>query len=234
MTGPLDELRALSALFAPRPEAPAVFILSPDTLAHARARLGDVAAPSGEARLAGVAVHVDPEVPPGRTYVVERRDERWYWYTLRRAQELRAGTGPLRALEVAVKMRETGAPYPTDDPTGPPPGASSTSVAFFEWQARFMPVILLARIEDTPLEPADLAHAAAALEGAEVASDFAARILLPLLRHERGFVREGAAWGLRGHLDHPGVRDAIQAARAAEPYESVRAAFDEVLDEEVP
>lgn len=113
--------------------------------------------------------------------------------------------------------------------TPPPAGATVTSLDYFEWQAQHEPDVLLARVTGE-LKGADLANAAMA--AGEGISDSArvVPVLLPLLAHERGFVREATAYGLQPHLDYPGVLSALTAARDAEQWASVRAGFDEVLD----
>ena len=54
--------------------------------------------------------------------------------------------------------------------------------------------------------------------------------LLPLLRHDRPYVREGAIYGLASHRAEPGVTDALREVADGDASEAIRQIAAEALD----
>jgi hypothetical protein len=54
--------------------------------------------------------------------------------------------------------------------------------------------------------------------------------LLKLLNHSESLVREGAVYGLEGHLEYPGVIESLVKISTEDPREGVRLAASEALD----
>lgn len=80
---------------------------------------------------------------------------------------------------------------------------------------------LLAQVESGALTPPRLTFAAESLgEHPDKARALAA--LLPLLKHEKAYVREGALLGLAA-LATPAARDAVQAVELGDASETLRA-----------
>lgn len=81
------------------------------------------------------------------------------------------------------------------------------------------------------MKPTLLTFAAAHL-GTYAAADVAVPALLPLLDHPKSYVREGAVYGLCGHMNADArVRPALLALLHHDPSEGVRTATQEVLEE---
>lgn len=99
--------------------------------------------------------------------------------------------------------------------------------ATFARMAVEAPDALLAWIDEGDMRPADLTFAAEAAGRIED-SEAVRRSLVRLLDHVDAIVREGAIYGLIGHLnDH--VRDKLASVAARDPSPGVRAAAVEAL-----
>lgn len=84
-------------------------------------------------------------------------------------------------------------------------------------------------IEDGTLLPSQLTYAAEAL-GECRDSSMAVTCLFKLLTHPSSLVREGAVYGLEGHLDHAGVRGRLEEVVREDPRRGVRTAAAEALE----
>ena len=62
--------------------------------------------------------------------------------------------------------------------------------------------------------------------------DKARAACLGLLNHPSALVREGALLGLSEHLDHPGVRPALEQASHTDPSPGVRGLAQDLLAED--
>ena len=100
----------------------------------------------------------------------------------------------------------------------------------FEHLALEDPQMLLSLIHLYPWqENLDLAYAAQACFVIKGERTGVAEVLLPLLLHTHGYVREGAADGLAWDANNPEVRAALQRACEVEPFDGVKMAMEEAL-----
>jgi len=77
------------------------------------------------------------------------------------------------------------------------------------------------------MPPAELTFAAAL---GDSQTTLACSCLLRLLAHKEPVVREGAIYGLQGHLRSPGVKERLARVAESDPREGVRLAAQDSLD----
>jgi hypothetical protein len=97
----------------------------------------------------------------------------------------------------------------------------------FQKLASSDPPKLIKWIEEGDLSVPQLTFAAEALS--KVESDLACPCLFLLLTHSESLVREGAVYGLDGHLEYPGVRELLRTVAEYDIREGVRLAASEAL-----
>jgi hypothetical protein len=95
--------------------------------------------------------------------------------------------------------------------------------------ARHEPLKLVAWIEDGTLNASQLTFAAESLSKSSE-SDLVVPCLFRLLTHTSSLVREGAVYGLEGHLEYRGVRSRLGDIASDDPREGVREAAREALE----
>ena len=88
---------------------------------------------------------------------------------------------------------------------------------------------LVVIIEQGTLKNSEITHAAESLALSKNSS-IVVPCLLNLLNHKSSLVREGAVYGLEGHLNHDGVRERLKEISSTDPQEGVREAATEALD----
>jgi hypothetical protein len=87
---------------------------------------------------------------------------------------------------------------------------------------------LISLIEGGTLRATEITYAAEAL--AVVKGSRAVDCLLKLLGNPSSLIREGAIYGLEGHLDQPNIRERLQEIARSDPKEGVREAASEALE----
>jgi HEAT repeat protein len=103
--------------------------------------------------------------------------------------------------------------------------------AAFEYLSRRYPESLLRVIRSGLLLPADLTFAAEIAGRADTSEDEIRTALIPLLAHEDAAVREGAIYGLAGHIDRA-TRERIESLARSDSSAGVRAAAADALSPE--
>ena len=98
----------------------------------------------------------------------------------------------------------------------------------FQFLARRLPSEFVAWINSEVLKPSTLTFAAEALCFAT--SEIAVPCLLNLLQHKSSSVREGAVYGLEGHLDYPRVREVLNEVAQTDSNPGVQMAATEALE----
>ena len=90
------------------------------------------------------------------------------------------------------------------------------------------PAEFIAWIDEESMIPSDLTFAAEIASKVKDSS-LAVPCLLKLLGHAHPVVREGAIYGIEGHLNYEGVRDKLSRMAKEDPSEGVREAAKEAL-----
>lgn len=99
----------------------------------------------------------------------------------------------------------------------------------FKRLATEYPNQLVAIIEQETLDPTKLTFAAESLAISKD-SNIVVPCLLNLLNHKSSLVREGAVYGLEGHLNYPEVRARLKEIALNDLQEGVREAATEALE----